>query len=62
MERALSKLKPIERDVLMLSAREGLGLSDVALRLGIPAEAAQCHLANALCRIDRLLERRPWRW
>ena len=63
MERALSKLKPIERDVLMLSAREGLGLGDIALRLGISVEAVQGHLADALCRLDRLLQPRTrWYW
>ena len=65
MERALSKLKPIERDVLMLSAREGFGLGDIALRLGISLKEAQGHLASALCLLDRFLaasERRWWRW
>ena len=63
MERALSKLKSIERDVLMLSAREGLGLGDIALRLGISVEAVQGHLADALCRLDRLLQPRTrWYW
>ena len=65
MERALSKLKPIERDVLMLRAREGLGLGDIALRLGITVEAVQEHLAEALCRLDRILQprrRRYWPW
>jgi DNA-directed RNA polymerase specialized sigma24 family protein len=63
MERALTKLKPIERDVLMLSTREGLGLGDIALRLGISIEAVQGHLADALCRIDRFLQRRTrWYW
>ena len=63
MERALSKLKPIERDVLMLNAREGLGLADIAIRLGMPVDAVQGHLADALCRLDRLLQpRRSWFW
>jgi RNA polymerase sigma factor (sigma-70 family) len=65
IERALSRLRPIEREVLSLSAGEGLGLAEIALRLGIPVEAAQRHLADALYRLDRVLERRPrscWLW
>ena len=64
IERALSRLGPIEREVLALSASEGLGLAEIALRLGIPVEAAQRHLADALYRLDRLLEkrRRSWWW
>ena len=66
IERALSRLRPIKRDVLLLSAREGLSVFEIASRLGIPVEAAQCHLADALYRLDRMLERRrswwwPWR-
>ena len=63
MERALAKLRPVERQVLMLNAREGLGLADIAIRLGLPVEAVQGHLADALCRLDRLLRRRRrWYW
>jgi DNA-directed RNA polymerase specialized sigma24 family protein len=63
MDRALAKLKPIERQVLMLNAREGLGLADIALRLGMPVDAVQGHLADAVYRLDRLLQpRRRWYW
>ena len=62
MQRALSQLRPIERDVLALSSSEGLGVAEIAMRLGIPVEAAQRHLADALCRLDRLLERRERGW
>ena len=63
MEHALSKLKPIERQVLMLNSSDGLRLDDIALRLGTTVEALQGHLADALCRLDRLLEpRRRWYW
>jgi DNA-directed RNA polymerase specialized sigma24 family protein len=63
MERALAKLRPVEREVLMLNAREGLGLTDIAIRLGLPLAAVRGHLADALCRLDRLLQpRRRWYW
>ena len=63
MEHALAKLKPIEREVLMLNAREGLGLADIAIRLGMPVDAVQGHLADAVYRLDRLLQpRRRWYW
>jgi len=62
LERALGDLRPIEREVLVLSAREGLSNREISARLGITAEAAQRLLARALCRLDRALERqkRPW--
>ena len=64
IERAASALRPIERDVLVLSARERLSNGEIAARLGITAEAVERLLARALCRLDRALERqeRPWWW
>lgn len=62
LERAASSLRPIERDVLVLSAREGLSKDEIAIRLGITPEAVQHLLARAICTLDRALERveRPW--
>ena len=62
LEKAASSLRPIEREVLVLSAREGLSNGEIAVRIGITAEAAERLLARALCRLDRALERqeRPW--
>lgn len=61
-EKAASRLRPIERDVLFLSAREGLGYDEIAARLGISSNEARGHLADALYHLDRYLERqeRPW--
>jgi RNA polymerase sigma factor (sigma-70 family) len=62
LERAAAKLRPIEREVLVLGAREGLSNGEIAARLGITPESAERLLARALCRLDRALERRrrPW--
>lgn len=62
LEKAAAKLRPIEREVLVFSARERLSIAEIAARLGITAEAAERLLARALCRLDRALERqeRPW--
>ncbi len=59
---AAKSLRPIERQVLILSAREGLSNDEIALRLGIEPYAAERLLADALLRLDRALERqeRPW--
>lgn len=62
LEDAAKSLRPIERQVLILSAREGLSNDEIALRLGIEPQAAERLLADALLRLDRALERqeRPW--
>ena len=62
LEDAAKCLRPSERQVLILSAREGLSNDEIALRLGIEPQAAERLLANALLRLDRALERqeRPW--
>ena len=62
LEKAASRLRPIEREVLFLSAREGLRYDQIAERLGISSEEARGHLADALYRLDREIERaaRPW--
>lgn len=62
LEKAASSLRPIEREVLSLSARERLSNGEIAARLSITSEAAERLLARALCRLDRALERqeRPW--
>ena len=62
LDQAAVGLRPLEREVLMLSARERLSNEEIGVRLGITAEAAERLLANALCKLDRTLERqeRPW--
>jgi RNA polymerase sigma factor (sigma-70 family) len=62
LEKAASRLRPIEREVLVLSARERLSNAEIAARLGIAPESVERLLANALCTLDRALERqeRPW--
>ena len=62
LEAAASLLKPIERQVLFLSARHGLRNEEIASRLRITPEAAEGHLADALYDLARHLERaeRPW--
>jgi RNA polymerase sigma factor (sigma-70 family) len=62
IERAARCLSPREREVLVLSASENLGLEAVADRLGLSLSEAQRLLADALCKLDRALDRqeRPW--
>ena len=62
LEKAIARLPAIERDVLFLSAREGLPIDEIAARLDLPNQAVERHLADALFNLDRLLDRqtRPW--
>jgi RNA polymerase sigma factor (sigma-70 family) len=61
--RAASSLTPAEREILVLSARDGLSNSQIAERLGISAEEAERRLASALVRFERALwkAQHPWR-
>ncbi len=62
LEWAVSTLRPIEREVLHLSARDCLSNEAIASRLGMEPAAAERLLARALRKLDRALERqeRPW--
>jgi DNA-directed RNA polymerase specialized sigma24 family protein len=62
LERAASRLSPIEREVLILSARDRLRTHEIADRLGISAEAAERYLVDALCGLDRHLQRHERSW
>lgn len=62
LEKAIRRLSPIEREVLFLSARDGLATTEIAARLDLPSQTVERHLADALFNLDHLLERqvRPW--
>lgn len=59
---ATGRLSQIEREVLFLSARDGLRADEIAVHLNLTREAVERHLADALINLDRELERmeRPW--
>jgi DNA-binding CsgD family transcriptional regulator len=61
-ERAAAVLTPLEREVLVLSARDRLRSADIAARLGISKRRAGHILVRALCKFDRALHdpERPW--
>lgn len=62
LKQAAARLRPLEREALVLSGRERLSNDEVAERLGITTEAAERLLAKALRKLDRALDRqeRPW--
>ena len=62
LERAAARLRTIEREVLVLAAREGLTSAEIAVRLGITPERAGRLLASALANLDRALARQGQRW
>jgi DNA-directed RNA polymerase specialized sigma24 family protein len=62
LERAASRLRPLEYWALLLSARDGLTNDEIAARLGVSPVEAERLVAAALCRIDRALERREPGW
>ncbi|MBX3562635.1 MAG: sigma-70 family RNA polymerase sigma factor [Sphingomonas sp.] len=62
LEKALARLRPAERELLLLRARDGLSNAEAGARLGISADTAERRLADALVNLGRALERldRPW--
>ena len=65
IERAARCLSPRERELLVLSRPEHLGLEAAAKRLGFSSAEAESLLADVLCKLDRALRRqqRPrWRF
>ena len=52
----LAKLDPVQRDVLVLHAAEGLDFLTVGERLGISVADVERHLAEALVHLDRALD------
>jgi DNA-directed RNA polymerase specialized sigma24 family protein len=61
-ERAAAVLRPLERQVLVLSARDGLRNAEIAARLGISGRRAERILVRALRRFDRALHKSPRPW
>ena len=62
LEQALASLTPLERQVLILSAGDGLRNAEIGARLGIGERRAERILARALRKLDRALDERPRRW
>lgn len=59
---AIARLDPLEREVYVLGAVEGLSNDEIAVRLGLPVSEVEQLLAAALCDLDRELRAsdRPW--
>ncbi len=59
---AIARLDPLEREVYVLGAVEGLSNDEIASRLGLTVSEVEQFLAAALCRLDRELRAsaRPW--
>lgn len=62
VRRAVMNLQPIQREVLMLSAADGLSNEVIATRLGLDVDEVRRHLADAMVALDRALNppRRSW--
>ena len=62
LRKAVAQLRALEREVLFLSAGEGLSNEALATRLGISPRRAERLLARALAKLGRAMEPRPRRW
>jgi RNA polymerase sigma factor (sigma-70 family) len=62
VQRAAAKLTRLEREVLVLSAGEGLSNGEIARRLGTSERRVERILARALRKFDRAMNRPPCPW
>ena len=60
--RAVARLSPLERQILVLSAGHRLRNDEIAARLGLSERRVERLLARALRKFDRALEPREQRW
>lgn len=56
LERSLARLPERERQILLLTARDGLSYPEVADRLGVSPETVEADLARALASLAQTLE------
>ncbi len=59
-ERALKRLPFLEREALLLKARDGLSYAEIGVVLGLSPEAAEARVVRALIKLDFRLAERPW--
>ena len=59
-ERALKRLPFLEREALLLKARDGLTYAEIGVVLGLTSEAAEARVVRALIKLDVRLQERPW--
>ena len=59
---AAERLKPLERDILIMSAGRGLLVGDIASLLGISERCVEPLLARAIYKFDCALERHGRSW
>ena len=59
-ERALKRLPFLEREALLLKARDGLSYAEIGVVLGLSPEAAEARVVRALIKLDVRLNERPW--
>ena len=57
---ALKRLPFLEREALLLKARDGLSYAEIAVVLGLTPEAAEARVVRALIKLDVRLKERPW--
>lgn len=63
IDRAIARLRPIERDVFLLHRVDGLAYDVIAARLGMTTHEIEAHIASALSQLTRQLRRaRAAKW
>lgn len=63
IDRAIARLRPVERDAFLLHRIDGLAYDVIAARLGMTAHEVEEHIASALSQLTRQLRRaRATKW
>jgi RNA polymerase sigma-70 factor (ECF subfamily) len=58
LEAAIAKLKPLTRDIFLARRVDGLSYSEIAELTGLSAKGIEKHMAKAIAKLSRLMNRR----
>jgi RNA polymerase sigma factor (sigma-70 family) len=62
LERAVSKLPRTTREVFLAHRLDDMSYQEIAERMGLPVGDVEDHIAKAIYRLCRELDRDPRRW
>ena len=62
LQQAIRNLPRRQREIFLACCRDGLPYGEIAARTGLTARQVERHIANAIYKLDKQLERRKLSW